>query len=139
MGSLFLSLVETREILESSSVALACERHTEEDIFALESSLTAYLEKAEKGIRAVEEDLMFHLTIAEISKNKVLKSLLLIIIPDILSNYSVFNVCDTAADKAMKEHKTLFAQIKKRDCEAAVQTMKDHLEGVMKFARSLAQ
>lgn len=138
-GYSFLSLVETRQILELSSVSLACERHTETDIIILEKSLENYLEKVQQKVRAVEEDLMFHLSIAEAGKNKVLKSLLLIIIPDILANYAVFNVCETVTDKALQEHKLLFSQIKNRDCEGAIQTMEAHLKGVMDFAKSIIQ
>jgi GntR family transcriptional regulator, transcriptional repressor for pyruvate dehydrogenase complex len=135
----FLSLVETREMLELSAVALACERHTEDDLTALRVSLDNYLDKAERGVRAVEEDMMFHLTIADLAKNKVLKSLLLIIIPDILANYATFKLCDTANEKAVNEHKKLFNCIKNRNGEAATNTMKEHLEGVMNFAKSIVQ
>jgi GntR family transcriptional regulator, transcriptional repressor for pyruvate dehydrogenase complex len=135
----FLSLVETRELLEVASVSYACERHNPEDILRLEISLNNYLEKAEKHISAVEEDLMFHLTIAEIGKNKVLKSMLLIIIPDIISNYSIFNVCETSTNKALEEHKLLFAQIKNRDSQSSALTMKEHLKAVMNFAKSINQ
>src|SRR4051812_35109495 len=54
----FLSLVETRVMLEMSSIRLACEKHTAEDIWQLEASLDSYLEKALKGIKAVDEDFM---------------------------------------------------------------------------------
>jgi GntR family transcriptional regulator, transcriptional repressor for pyruvate dehydrogenase complex len=135
----FLSLVETREILELSSVQLACERHTDSEIIMLENSLESYMKKAANGIRAVDEDMLFHLTIADLSNNKVLKSLLLIIIPDILANYSLFNVCDVKADKALQEHIQIFNHIKKRDSEAAVAVMKEHLDGVMNFAKSIIQ
>ena len=135
----FVSLVETRVLLEESTIRLACERRTEEDILQLEISLNAYLEKAVNGIKAVEEDLMFHLTIADLSKNKVLKSLLLIIIPDIISNYSVFKVCDTVTQKALTEHKQLFECIKKGDAVKGAIVMKEHLKGVTEFAKSLVQ
>ncbi|GAA4732707.1 FadR/GntR family transcriptional regulator [Flavisolibacter ginsenosidimutans] len=135
----FLSLVETRVLLEEATIKLACQRRTKEDIKLLEASLNAYLEKAEAGIKAVDEDLLFHLTIAEASKNKVLKSLLLIIIPDIISNYSVFKVCDTVSSKALNEHKQIFACIKDGDAEKAAAVMKKHLKGVMDFAKSLVQ
>lgn len=135
----FLSLVETRVLLETSSISHACERRTEEDLLQLEVSLNNYLEKANKGIRAVEEDLMFHLTIADMSKNQVLKSLLLIIIPDIISNYSLFNVCDTVTTKALDEHKQMFVEIKNRNAEAATEIMKEHLKGVLDFAKSITQ
>lgn len=135
----FLSLVETRVLLEESTIRLACQRRTKEDIKNLEASLNAYLQKAESGIKAVDEDLMFHLNIAECSKNKVLKSLLLIIIPDIISNYSVFKVCDTVTAKALHEHKQLFACVKDGDAEKGAIAMKKHLKGVMDFAKSLVQ
>lgn len=138
-GYSFLSLVETRETLELSSVAYACQRHSGNDMHLLEASLDKYLEKVEKRISAVEEDLMFHLTIADLAKNKVLKSMLLIIIPDIISNYNVFNVCETVTNKAMEEHRLLFEQIRNRDREQAVLTMKEHLNGVMRFAQSIVQ
>ncbi|MBV4359372.1 FadR/GntR family transcriptional regulator [Pinibacter aurantiacus] len=135
----FMSLVETRVLLETSAVALAAERRTEADIEKLELSLNNYLAKAKQGIKAVDEDLMFHLTIAEVSKNQVLKSLLLIIIPDIISNYSVFKVCDTITDKALNEHTLLFQQIKEGDAAGAQATMKEHLQGVMDFAKMIVQ
>ncbi|MDH7463005.1 FadR/GntR family transcriptional regulator [Chitinophagaceae bacterium 26-R-25] len=135
----FMSLVETRVLLETSAVALAAERRTEADIEKLELSLNNYLTKAKQGIKAVDEDLMFHLTIAEVSKNQVLKSLLLIIIPDIITNYSVFKVCDTITDKALNEHTLLFQQIKEGDAAGAQATMREHLQGVMDFAKMIAQ
>jgi len=135
----FLSLVETREVLEFQSVSLACERWVDGDIEILEDSLNKYLDKTAKGVKATEEDMMFHLTIADLSKNKVLKSLLLIIIPDILTNYSIFKVCDVATDKAIEEHRLLFRYIKERNVAAAVNIMNDHLKGVMDFAKSLSQ
>lgn len=133
----FLSLVETRVLLETSSIQFACERRTEADLLQLEVSLNNYLEKARAGTSAVEEDLMFHLTIAEISKNAVLKSLLLIIIPDIISNYAVFKVCSNGTQKALQEHEQLFSYIRERKADAAAAMMKEHLQGVMEFARSL--
>jgi GntR family transcriptional repressor for pyruvate dehydrogenase complex len=135
----FLSLVETRVMLEMSSIELACERHTHEDLISLESSLNNYLEKALRGVKAVDEDFMFHLAIAEASKNKVLKSLLLIIVPDILSNYSIFKVCDTVSSKAVEEHRQLFLKIRDRDAVQAAAIMQEHLKGVMDFAKALVQ
>ncbi|MDB5251035.1 MAG: FadR family transcriptional regulator [Flaviaesturariibacter sp.] len=135
----FVSLVETRVLLETASVTLACERRTHEDIIQLELSLNNYLDKAGLGIKAVEEDLMFHLTIADLSKNKALKSLLLIIIPDIIANYSIFKVCDTVTNKALSEHKALFDCIREGDGERGARIMKEHLKGVMDFAQSLVQ
>ena len=135
----FLSLVETRVLLEVSTVRLACERRTDEDLYLLESALRQYLDKAMNGIKAVDEDFMFHLAIAEASKNKVLKSLLLIIVPDILSNYSIFKVCDTPDSKTVEEHKMILSAIQEADADGAALIMQQHLRGVMDFARALVQ
>ena len=135
----FLSLVETRVLLEVSTVRLACERRTDEDLNLLESALRQYLDKAMNGVKAVDEDFMFHLAIAEASKNKVLKSLLLIIVPDILSNYSIFKVCDTPDSKTVEEHKQILSAIQNADADGAALIMQQHLRGVMEFARALVQ
>ena len=135
----FLSLVETRVMLELNCIRLACERHTEEDLANLERSLNNYLEKALRGVKAVDEDFMYHLAIADAGKNKVLKSLLLIIVPDILSNYSIFKVCDTVTSKAVEEHRQIFLRIRDRDADGATAIMQEHLKGVMDFARALVQ
>ena len=135
----FHSLVETRVMLEINSIQLACERCTDHDLQQLELSLNNYLDKVLKGVKAVDEDFLFHLSIAEAGKNKVLKSLLLIIVPDILSNYSIFKVCDTVTAKAIEEHKMMFQAIKNRDSGKATTIMNDHLKGVMDFARALVQ
>jgi len=135
----FQSLVETRVMLEINSIRYACERRTPADLLALESSLDQYLEKAENGVKAVDEDFLFHLSIAEAGKNQVLKSLLLIIVPDILSNYSIFKVCDTVTDKAIEEHRTMLRLIRKRDADGAALAMQEHLKGVMDFAKALTQ
>lgn len=135
----FVSLVETRVLLETSAIRLACERRTDEDLALLEESLNSYAAKARQGIRAVEEDLMFHLTIADMTKNKALKSLLMIIVPDIITNYTVFKVCDTLPNKAMEEHEQLFRFIREGNAPAAEAMMQEHLKGVMDFARLLVQ
>ena len=135
----FVSLVETRVLLEVASVELACQRRTDDDLRQLEAALSAYLEKAQRGIKAVDEDLLFHMSIADCSKNKALKSLLLIIIPDIITNYSIFKVCDTVTNKALLEHQALFEAVRSGDAAAGAALMREHLQGVMNFAQSLVQ
>jgi len=135
----FLSLVETRVLLEVSSIQMACERHTPADLRNISKALDAYLEKTAAGLKCVEEDFLFHLAIAEAGKNQVLKSLLLIIVPDILSNYSIFKVCDTVSDKAVSEHRQMLEAIRDRDAARATVLMQEHLRGVMDFARALIQ
>ena len=90
----FSSLVETRVLLEVETSRLAAiDRRTERDIEEIQLALDNYENKVRLEEQAVEEDLMFHLKIAEASKNNVLTSLMLIITPDIISNFIQLDVC----------------------------------------------
>ena len=135
------SLAESRLILETNIVRLCCQRRTEEDLKKIEKSMNEYDEKISKGIPAVEEDLNFHRQIAEASKNQVLKSMIAIISPDLMTNYRRFwNVCDSPKRSvASIEHRLLLEYIRKQDEEAAVGLITQHLKGVIEYARSQSQ
>ncbi len=133
----FSSLVETRVILEVNAAELAAKRRTQEDIIELEIALIAYEKKIRSGALAVEEDLLFHLKIAEASKNAVLKSLMLIITPDIVNNFIQYKVCDEKSElKAFHEHEQILEHIINKDSEAAAEAMQAHLHDVTAFSKS---
>ncbi len=133
----FTTLVETRVILETHAAELAAERRTEADLVEIEKALMAYEDKLRAGESAVEEDLLFHLKIAEASKNAVLKSLMLIITPDIVNDFKQYEVCDDRAElKAFYEHQEILEHIKKGDGAAAGEAMKIHLQDVSEFSKS---
>ena len=90
----FKSLVDTRVILETNAAMLAAERRTDEDLIELESAFDAHRRKVLNNEPNVEEDLLFHLKIAEASQNTVLKSLMLVIAPDIMISFRQHKVCD---------------------------------------------
>ncbi|MDH8700980.1 GntR family transcriptional repressor for pyruvate dehydrogenase complex [Dysgonomonadaceae bacterium PH5-43] len=132
------SLAETRLILETNVVRLSCKRRTEKDLHKIEFHVNAYEKKINTGIPAIEEDLSFHRQIAEASKNTVLKSMMLIITPDLMTNYRKFwNVCDTPKRSiAAVEHRLLLEYIRNKDEDAAVSMITQHLKGIMEYARS---
>ncbi len=131
----FKDLVETRVILESNSARLAAERRTEEDIEEMQAALEAYEKKMKNGENAVEEDLLFHLKIAEASKNAVLKSLMLIITPDIIKQFITYRVCDKKTElKALKDHQSILRAIISKDGEKASGFMEEHLREVVNFS-----
>ncbi|PHI19804.1 GntR family transcriptional regulator [Lewinellaceae bacterium SD302] len=133
----FASLVETRVILETNAAELAAERRTDADLLAIEKALVAYKDKIRAGESAVEEDLLFHLKIAEASKNAVLKSLMLIITPDIVNDFKQYEVCDDRAElKAFYEHQEILEHIRNGDAGAAGVAMKVHLQDVSDFSKS---
>jgi len=134
----FASLVETRVTLEVRAAELAAERRTPEDLIAISTALTAYEKKIRARETAIEEDLLFHLKIAEAGCNAVLKSLMLIITPDIVNSYRKYNVCDNEADlKTLDEHNEILHYIQKQDVTEVGNAMRRHLKNVTDFSKTL--
>lgn len=134
----FKSLVETRILLETQSASFAAQRRTEEDIAALQLSLEKYRAKVLQKDAAIEEDLMFHLQIAEASKNAVLKSLMLIITPDIIKSFNQLDICkDGRVYQSMKEHEEILGHIVDQNSEAAAAAMRHHLMDVLAYSQQL--
>ncbi len=123
----FKSLVETRIILETNAVRLAATRRTEAQIIEIQKAHEAYSTKAIKGIDAVEEDLMFHIKLAEASNNSVVNSLMLIITPEIISHFIKNKVCNKEENYLLiKEHQNIVNAIKEKDPDKAVACLQDH-------------
>ncbi|WP_026950853.1 FadR/GntR family transcriptional regulator [Algoriphagus mannitolivorans] len=131
-GSDFHSLIETRLILEAQTAKFAAIRRTESDIEELEEALSLYEAKVKVGEQAIDEDLLFHIKIAESSKNNVLKSLMLIVTPDILTHFTKHNVCGGGKPfGALQEHKEILEHIKNQDPEMAEKAMINHLSDII--------
>lgn len=129
----FLSLVETRNLLELYAIKLCAERSTEEDIANLEQIHKKFIEAFDTPER-VGFDFAFHRAIAEGSHNAVLKAMLMIIIPDILSVYQKESFC--APDpKIIEQHTAMLIAIKQRNADEAGAVMREHLSDVMIFAK----
>lgn len=132
----FYSLVEMRAILETNAARLCAIRRSADDLKMIEEAMNSYVVKIEKEGSAMEEDLYFHRTIAEGSKNAALKSMMMTITPEIMINYAKFNVCKTNFEIPISEHKLLFEYIKNHDADAATNMMAQHLTGVLSFAKT---
>jgi len=131
----FYSLVETRMMLEIKAVRLAAKRRTQEDLIQISQALVEFKKKVEMDDPGVEEDLMFHLKIAEASKNSVLKSLSMIIFPDIVSYSQQLNVCgDGRYRRALDEHDEILKCIREGDSDKAAKAMEFHLEDLLERA-----
>ncbi|MEL6986608.1 MAG: FadR/GntR family transcriptional regulator [Bacteroidota bacterium] len=133
----FKSLVETRVVLELEATYYAAERRTNEDLLALNKALDAYEKKLKENETAMEEDLLFHLKIAEASKNKVLKSLMLVITPDILRSYADLKVCSKETNnKTIRQHRNILKYISSQDPKKARKAMQTHLSPVLDLSLS---
>jgi len=136
----FHSLVETRILLEVEGAAKAAERRTEDDLVSLNTALLAYEKKVLAGEGQIEEDLLFHLKIAEASKNNVLKSLMLVITPDIITNFVQLEICDDArVKKSVIEHREIMQYIRDKDPAGAKIAMENHLGDLLNSQNTLIQ
>lgn len=128
----FESLVETRIILGVEAVRLAAQRRTSEDIEHIQLALDAFALIAKDGKAAVDEDFLFHLKIIEAGKNPVIKSLLMLVIPQIIEYYNTMGICTQGKSlKALEEHKEIFEAIIAQDIEKSGQLMHNHLQVIL--------
>ncbi len=122
------ALTETRGILEVHSAQLAAQRASRAAIAEIKDALDAFRAEAEAGRPAVEEDLLFHLTIARATKNPVMTSLIGLITPDIIRLHKVSRVCEAGrAQQALEEHVRIFRAIAAHDAKAATRAMSEHV------------
>lgn len=130
----FKSLVETRILLELKTVRLAALRRTEDDLLQIKKALNAFAKKVLKGEDAVQEDLLFHLAIANATGNSTLNTFMLKITPEIITNFERYHVCDDdQAQKGIKEHQDVFDAIEKKDPKMAKETMKKHFKALYQY------
>lgn len=134
-GADFHSLVETRVLLETNAAYNAAQRRTDDDLFSLATALKAYEDAVKNGESGIEEDLMFHLKISEASKNGVLKSLMMIVTPDILNAFKKNDVCGGDRPyKALEEHYKILEFIRDKEADLAKAAMQEHLKEILNFS-----
>lgn len=134
----FKELVEARIFLELKAVKLAAIRRTTDDLIHLENALTAYSDKVIAGEDAVQEDLLFHLSIARASGNPTLNTFMLKITPEIINNFEQYHVCDKdTAFIGIKEHKDIIDAIRENDPDAAKDSMKKHFKALYQYCYNI--
>ena len=99
----FHSMTETRIIIETNAVKLAALRGTDEDFEKLHDALKAFENKVNMGEQGIEEDLLFHLKIAEATHNSVLNSMQLLILPDVIRLNKNLEICSDGRFKEALE------------------------------------
>ena len=130
----FKSLVETRILLELKTVRLAALRRTDDDLDEMKATLDAYTKKVLEGEDAVEEDLLFHLAIAKASGNSTMNTFMLIITPEIITNFEKYHVCDKGlSQRGIKEHEEIFDAIKRQKPQLAKAKMKEHFSVLYQY------
>ena len=130
----FKSLVETRILLELKTARLAALRRTDEDLACLEKTLDDYSTKVLNGEEAIQEDLLFHLAIAKASGNSTLNTLMLMITPEIITNFEMYHVCDKRlALSGINEHTAIFEAIRDQNPAEAKAKVKIHFKNLYEY------
>jgi GntR family transcriptional repressor for pyruvate dehydrogenase complex len=134
----FNALIEARYYLELTAIKLAAERRTSEDVDAIKAALLDYENKINSGAsNAVEEDMLFHIKIAKASKNTVIESMILILIPDLIKNIVDNKVCgENRGRSAIPEHRAVLKAIEEKDVEAAEKAMATHLNEIWQISKA---
>jgi GntR family transcriptional repressor for pyruvate dehydrogenase complex len=120
--------METRGLLEIHSARLAAERAGESDLRDLQRAHEEFRRRVEQEQPGLEEDLMFHLKIAECSRNSVLRSLISLVTPDIITLSRRLDTCrDGRFRVALSEHEAIVGGFTARDPERAAGAMAAHM------------
>ena len=134
----FKSLVETRILLELKTARLAALRRTDEDLVQIKEAMEAYKRKVLNGEDAVQEDLLFHLAIAKASGNSTMNRFMLIITPQIITNFEKYHVCDKGlAQEGIKEHQDVFDAILNQNPKLAKEKMKIHFKTLYQYCYNI--
>jgi GntR family transcriptional regulator, transcriptional repressor for pyruvate dehydrogenase complex len=132
----FAALIEARYYMEINAARLAAMRRTDEDLAILESAVADYDAKTKARENAVQEDMFFHLKIANAAKNSVFESMLLMLLPDIIRNIIEQKICgDNRGMQAMMEHHEILTAIADKDPDAAGIAMAAHLDDILQISR----
>lgn len=122
-------LVEVRAVLETFSAELAAQRATPDQIAGIRKAYEEQLAQVSNGAPSLEEDILFHIRLAEATNNVLLRSLISLIRPDVLrfsQQHATYK--HGRAHEAVKEHLRILEAIESRSPEKAAEVMRHHIE-----------
>ena len=127
---------ETREAIESYAVELAISKTNGSDIESLEEKMLAYedYQPSYYDRKKIFLDAAFHLEIAQLTRNRVLKWHLKLNMQHLYLRANLNNYDLDRAKEAAKEHQQLFRKIKTKDVFGAVELIRNHLQKDKKYS-----
>lgn len=121
------ALMEVRAAIEIQAARIAAARATDEDIASLRAATDAFRSEVRAGNTGIEHDLAFHRKLAEASGNRVMRTLVALLAPDVIRLAQADRSCrDGRSARALAEHEAILEAIAARDSEAAARAMADH-------------
>jgi GntR family transcriptional repressor for pyruvate dehydrogenase complex len=137
------ALDDTRYILEIYAAELVAKHATEQQLEELRKVQEEVARKVEAGAGSFDEDMVFHLKIADICGNPILKSIITMLVSDVLQFFKDF---EQKAGKtkirrrlldAAEEHRKIVAAVKQHDPVEAAEAMRRHFEISREFRSSV--
>lgn len=122
-----MEVLEYRKVMEVGSISLAVEKRTEEDLKKLEKSLEKMKMYKHDISKFAEEDLNFHLAIAESTRNSIIIRINYIII-DLLKRSMSDIVQSLGTADGLYYHQEIITALKERDALKAQELMKEHIQ-----------
>jgi DNA-binding FadR family transcriptional regulator len=139
-----LGIMELRLGVEVESAGLAAERSTRAQVKGIGAALDAIRDATEAGLSAVEEDLGFHLAIAESTGNFQFARFLQFIGGYLIPRHTVSGLPERMGGRKIyfamlqEEHRRIFEAIRDRKPGAAREAMRAHLTGSLERYQGLA-
>jgi len=125
-----LYLIEARKIIERGTVALAAERASEDEIKKLKNIIQKMKEIIDDPKEFAIENVNFHLTIAEASKNPILPVIFNSVNDLFMKEQQVVAKVLDLKSKSIKYHINIWNAIKNRDVDKAIKEMGKHLNHI---------
>lgn len=125
-------IYEFRETVELSLLPKAMARMTQDDMARLENALAAHAEAAREVYlhERLAKDMDFHLTLAELSGNRVQQAALRNLFDLLYLKYGASILFSTSMDRADREHAQLMTHIKVNELDAAKAVLSRHIRHV---------
>lgn len=124
---LLLELTEARRSLEISMVQLAATRRTEDQVEAMEETLTTMKRHRDDLFLCVEKDIEFHELMAQATGNRVFE-MIHESIAELLSESRRKTMLRSGVNLPVAEHRRILDAIRDRDPQQAVAAMSAHLD-----------
>ena len=126
------SLMETRRILEVNAARLAAERATTSDIIDLIKTHEGFRKRLRNDALEWAEDRIFHLKVADCSKNRVLRSLIALLATNTdITGHEGKGVGEEMENTIFQEHEVVLQAIKQKDPDQAAEAMETHMDTIL--------
>ena len=136
------ALLEMREVIEQQAACMAAERHTEQELRAIELALNDFKRcTLDEGLIGHREDSLFHRAIMQASHNpffvQILDNMHELYLGVLVYSLSKNLGRQDERQRVIDEHQRVFMAIKARDPAAATAAMQNHLSNVRGKLRRL--